>query len=209
VDQEPRPRPRLIEAGHDELAIAALPAVWPPVRAVVPSQRAVAQSSPHRVTNRRQVVDLRRERRVSPTTPALRDVAVVRRHVLDASRNLAPHELGLDPIYTRYSFVGPIIGGKLPESPPALRARPPFLPRLRTSVRRVVSTHSRRRRQLVVVDLGVVPALQSILDGQRRIARQRQSLCLEVIVDFAVARGVPPPVVPADGGLPAPLVVAR
>jgi hypothetical protein len=132
---------------------------------------------------------------VGPPTPALRDVAVVRGHVLDASRNLAPYELGLDPIDTRYFSVGSIIGGELPESMFSVRARPAVLPRLRTSFRRVASMHSRRRRQLVVVDLGIVPALQSILAGQRRIAWQRQSLVVEIVVDFAVARGVPAPVV--------------
>ena len=158
---------------------------------------------------RRHVVDLRRERRVGPATPAVRDVTVVRRLLLDAPRNLAPHELGLDPVHTRHSTVSPIVGRQLPESPFAVRTRPAVRRRLLLIASRRVSVRSWRSRQLVVVDLGGVPALQSILAGQRRIAWQRQSLGVEIVVDFAVAGRVPAPVVPDACGLLAPLVVAQ
>ena len=207
VDQKTRPRPRLVEAGHDELAVAGLPAMRPPVGAVVSAERAVAQGSAHGVTDGRHVVDLRRERRAGPAPPA-REGRRRRRceSLLDAPRHLAPHELGLDPVDTRDAALAAIVGRQLPESPLAVRARPAVLPG-RRSLRRVVGP--RRRRQLLVVDLGALATLQSILAGQRRIARQRQSFRVEIVVDFAVAGRVPASVVPDARGLLAPLVVAQ
>src|SRR5947207_805328 len=74
VDEKPWPRPRLIEAGHDEFAVAGLPAMRPSVRAVISPERAVAQGSAHRVADGRHVVDLRRKRRPRPATPRKRDL---------------------------------------------------------------------------------------------------------------------------------------
>ena len=61
----------------------------------------------------------------------------------------------------------------------------------------------------MVIALGVVPALESILGGQRRISRQRQSLGVKIVVDLAVAGGVPSRVVPDRRILPACLVIAQ
>src|SRR6185436_14427352 len=156
-------RPRLVEAGHDEFTVAGLPAMRPPIGAVVSAERTVVQASPHRVTDRRHVVDLRRERRVGPAPPAERDVTVVRRLLLDAPRHLAPDELGLDPVHTRYSTVSPIVGRQFPESPFAVCARPAVARRLLLIASRRVPVRWWRSRQLVVVALGDVPAREPIL----------------------------------------------
>ena len=59
VDHEPRPRPRLVERRHDELAVARLPSMRPPVGPVVPADGAVAQGLAHDVADGREVVHLR------------------------------------------------------------------------------------------------------------------------------------------------------
>ena len=52
-----RPRPRLVEAGHEKLAVARLPSMRPPVGAVVPAQRSSRAGSADHMTDRGQVVD--------------------------------------------------------------------------------------------------------------------------------------------------------
>src|SRR5712691_7225984 len=74
IDQKTWPWPRLVETRHDELAVAGLPAMRPPVGAVITAERAVAQAPAHRVADGRHVVDLRRERRACPATPTQRNV---------------------------------------------------------------------------------------------------------------------------------------
>ena len=209
IDQETRTRPRLVEAGHDEVAVAGLPAMRPPVCTVVSAERAVAQGPPHRVTETGHVIDLRRERRMGPAPPGERDLAGEPRLLFDAPRHLATHELGLDPVHTRHAIVSPVVGRKLPESPFAVCTRPAVQRGLMLGVTLRVFVRSRRRRQLVVVALGAVPALQAVLGRQRRIPRQRQSFGEEIVVDLAVARGVPAPVVADAQGLLAFLVVAQ
>src|SRR5262249_13418582 len=64
-------------------------------------------------------------------------------------------------------------------------------------------------RQLLVITFGAVSTLQSVLDGQRWISRQRQSLGVEIVVDFAVACRVPAPVVLDARRLLASLVIPQ
>ena len=102
-----------------------------------------------------------------------------------------------------------IVCRQLPESPFAVRARPAVLPGVPAFTSRLASVCTGRRRQLLVVDLGGVAALQSVLGGQRRIAWQRQALGVEIVVDLAVAGGVPAPMIRDAGGLLSRLVVAQ
>ena len=96
-----------------------------PIGAVVSAERAVAQGSPHRVTERRHVVDLRRERRAGPAPPGERHVAIEGRRLLDAPRNVAPHQLGLDPVHARCSTVSPFVRRQFPEAPFAVSTTSP------------------------------------------------------------------------------------
>ena len=80
--------------------------------------------------------------------------------------------------------------------------------RRRLASRRVLP-FALRCRQPVVVDLGALSGLESECGGQRRIARQGQSLSVEVVVDLAVAGGIPATVVGGRGGLPARIVIAQ
>ncbi len=155
--RKPGRRPRLIEARHDELAVARLPAMRPAVGAVVSAERAVAQGAPHGVADRRHVVDFRRERRPRPAAPRRRHVAVVRGLVVDPPRHVAPHELGLDPVDAR--------------TPPS-RHRRPAAPRI--AARRARPSRSPAARLLVVV---AGPRLRPFAADRRAAERSRARRC--------------------------------
>ncbi len=177
--KKPRPWTRLIERRHDELAVARLPAMRTPERAVVATERAVAERDAHGLANDRHVVDLRRQHAVGPAPQPQGDIIGEGRHVHDALRDLAPNELRLDRID--------------PRSPPVLSAssgssqgrRSPWAPEpqsqscgSRETVCAVLSSVARagRLEQLVVIHLRARARLQSVLGGLRWIAWQRQSL---------------------------------
>ena len=155
VDQKPRPRSRLVEAGHEELAVAGLPAVRPPVGAVVSAERALAQGSAHDVADGRHVVDLRRERRAGPATPRRSHVTCEERGLVDTPCHLARARArpssrstpGTPPLAL-------IVARQLPESPFAVRARSAIL---RTTAAMSAAACSTSRP---------FPALQTVLDGQ-------------------------------------------
>src|SRR5207253_933800 len=107
-----------------------------------------------------------------------------------------------------YSAFNPIVGRQFPESTFAVGTRPAVHRRLLRVANRRVSVRGWRSRQLVVVNLGLVSALQSVLGGQGRISWQRQSLGVEIVVDFAVTGGIPASLVGDALGLSACLVVA-
>src|SRR5262245_11824472 len=90
-----------MEAGHEELAVARLPPMRPPVGAVVPAERTLAQGPSDHVTDRSQVVDLRRERSRGPAAPRGRNVAGEGRDLVDAPGHFAAHELGLQAVDAR------------------------------------------------------------------------------------------------------------
>jgi len=63
--------------------------------------------------------------------------------------------------------------------------------------------------QQAVVGLGGAPTFESERARQRRVARQRESLVVEVVVDLAVAGRVPPLVILDTGGRFSTLVIAQ
>jgi len=63
--------------------------------------------------------------------------------------------------------------------------------------------------QLLVVVFGSIPTPQPVLARQRRIAWQRQPLRVEIVVDLAVASGVPAAMICNGRGLLSPLVVPQ
>ncbi len=95
VDQESRPRPRLIERRHDELAVTRLAPMRTAIGAIVSAERALAQRGAHRAANDRHVVDLRRHHAVRPAPPAERHFAGEAGDVHDALRDIAPHHFRL------------------------------------------------------------------------------------------------------------------
>src|SRR6185295_19667805 len=96
----------------------------PPVGAVVPAQRTVAQRSADDMTDRGQVIDFRREGGAGPPAPCRRDLASVGRDLVDAPGHLAPHELGLQAVDARRPSLAIIVCRQFPESPLAVCARP-------------------------------------------------------------------------------------
>src|SRR5262245_48958472 len=71
------------------------------------------------------------------------------------------------------------------------------------------STCSWRCGQLLVIVFGSITTPQPVLARQRRITWQRQPLRVEIVVDLAVAGGVPASVIHDACGLLAPLVVPQ
>src|SRR5258706_13016001 len=137
----------------------------PPVGAVVPAQRTLAQGSTDHMTDRGQVVDLRCEGGAGPQAPRRCDLASVGRDLVDAPGTLAPHELGLQPVDTRGPSLALIVFRQLPESPFAVGARPAVLSGVPAFTGRLVSICTRWCRQLLVVNLGSGATLQSVLGG--------------------------------------------
>ena len=128
-------------------------------------------------------------------------------------RDLAPHELRLEPVDAGYAFV-PLVGRHFPESLFAVRARPAVDASLVFAFRRICdflagARATRRPGQLTVVDLGAVAALETILHRHRRIAGQRQPLGVEIVVDLAVAGGIPALVILDAGGFLSRFVIAQ
>src|SRR5512132_793783 len=95
----------------------------PPVGAVVPAQRTLAQGSADHMTDRGQVVDLRCQCGVGPPAPRRWDLARVRRDLVDAPGHLAPYEFGLQTVDARRPSLSLIVCRQLPESPFAVGAR--------------------------------------------------------------------------------------
>src|SRR5438045_6395574 len=100
----------------------------PPIGAVVPAQRTLAQGSADHMTDRGQVIDLWCEGGVGPPAPRRWDVTGEVRDLVDAPGHLAPHEFGFQAVDTRCPSLALIVGGQLPESPFAVGARPAVLP---------------------------------------------------------------------------------
>src|SRR5262249_46648739 len=131
--------------------------------------------------------------------------------LVDETRDLAPHELRLDSVHARNSALNHVLGGQLPEAPFPVCAGSAGRRLLRGG--RIVAGRVRAgswsRSQLNVGALGVLRRGQPILAGQRRIARQWQSFGVEVVVDLAVACGIPAPAIAEARSLAAALVVAQ
>ena len=163
--KKPGPWPRLVEGRHDELAVAGLPPMRTPVRAVVAAERAVAQAPAHVVADGRHVVDLRRRaslcaqrRQPSGTSPANA------RHVHDSLRDLAPHELGLDRSTPGTPPDSPSSSGSSQGRRSPCAPDPQSLSCARVPRRRLASVSApgaMASEQLLVVDLGVLARARS------------------------------------------------
>src|SRR4030095_11131670 len=113
-----------MERRHDERPVRGLPAIRPPVRTVVASERAVTQGLAHGVTNRCHVIDFWRESRLRPQPPAQGDIAGVTGAIEDPLSDVASYELRLDGIHARHAVRAVVVVGELPCTPLAVSARP-------------------------------------------------------------------------------------